>query len=436
MAPADAGDFLLDEDDDDFFGEFNPHPYQGGYDLAATFGTPLPPSSNICYPVSSSAATAVPAIPSPPSPTPEPEGPRPEEPYGDEEALRDLAHEIPPNGAARKGKVRRGGRGFWKKCVRVLDYLFCYKEPYEERRIVVDSYVVPVCAIRKESGEDALSVEVEVAPPSVGIVEADDATGELVQTNDLSWHSNNRDEADTYSQSMSNSCYTPSFAQSYGLHGVLGKPDWFLNFSYSESHQAEELQHEAALSYGIECKISDQPIHCYHHHCYIQSLDVQVEPPEPVSSERLEYYEHFSTYQDQSDIHILETPAHADNIQCYTRTSDLPLEPFKPSYCQNWVFYDAYTQGNALENDKHSLISGEYGGIGSLFISPFYPGETESLQLAPGHEHASFEHNWHNLRYRNMPMDDVSLITQSAEDSYSMMNGSSWPFEEHSAYNV
>jgi hypothetical protein len=66
----------------------------------------------------------------------------------------------------------------------------------------------------------------------------------IVWKQDLSWHSNNRDEADTYSQSMSNSCYTPSFAQSYGLHGVLGKPDWFLNFSYSESHQAEELQHE------------------------------------------------------------------------------------------------------------------------------------------------------------------------------------------------
>ncbi|XP_066388063.1 uncharacterized protein [Miscanthus floridulus] len=380
MAPADAGDFLLDEDDDDFFGELNPHPYRGGYDLAATFGTPLPPSSNICYPVSSSAATAAPAIPSPPSPTPEPEDPPPEKPYGTEEALRGLAHEIPPNGAAREGKARRGrrcGRGFWKKCVRVLDYLFCYKDPYEERRIVVDSYMVPVCAIRKESGEDAFSVEVEVVPPSVavGIVEADDATGELVQTNDLSWHSNNRDEADTYSQSMSNSYYTPSFAQSYGLHGVLGKPDWFLNFSYSESNQAEEFQLESALSYDIECKISDQPIHCYHHHCYIQSLDVQVEPPEPSSSERLEYYE-------------------------------------------------------------HSLISGEYGGIGSSFISPFYPGETESFELAPRDEHASFEHNCHNLIYRNMPMDDVSLITQPAEDSYSTMNGSSWPFEEYSAYNV
>lgn len=190
MAPADAGDFLLDADDDDFFGEFNPHPYQGGYDLAATFGTPLPPSSNICYPVSSSsAATAVPAIPSPPAPTPEPEDPRPEEPHGDEEALRDAAHEIPdvlPNEAAREGKVRRGrwfGRGFWKKCVRVLDYLFCYKDPYAEQRIVADSYEVPVYANRKVSGEDAVSVEVEVAPPSAGIVEADDATGELVQTN-------------------------------------------------------------------------------------------------------------------------------------------------------------------------------------------------------------------------------------------------------------
>lgn len=187
MAPADAGDFRLDADDDDFFGEYNPHPYQGGYNLAATFGDPLPPSSNICYPVSSSSSAAdtaaVPAItPSPPSPAPpKPEDPRPVEPHGDEKAQRDLAHEI-PDGAAREGKVRRGRRsGFRKKFVRVLDWLFCYKDPYKERGIVVDSYVVPVCTIRKERGEDALSVEIDVAPPSVGIVEAGDATGELVQ---------------------------------------------------------------------------------------------------------------------------------------------------------------------------------------------------------------------------------------------------------------
>lgn len=189
MAPADAGDFLLDEDDDDFFRDFNPHPYRGGYDLATTFGTPLPPSSNICYPVSSSAATAVPTIRSPPLPTPEPEDPLPEEPLGDEEAPRDLVYETPEvflNGAASERKVRKGGwcgRGFWRKCVRVLDYLFCYKDPYGGRQIVMDSCVVPVYANMKETGEDAFSVEVEVAPPSVGIVEADDATAELVQPN-------------------------------------------------------------------------------------------------------------------------------------------------------------------------------------------------------------------------------------------------------------
>jgi hypothetical protein len=182
MAPADAGDFLLDEDDDDFFGEYNPHPYRGGYDLAATFGTPLPPSANTCYPVSSSTAATVPNVPSPPSPTPEPE-----EPYGDQEAPREPVHESPevfPNGAATKGKRRRGGwcgRGFWRKCVRGLDYVFGYKDPYVEQWIGVDSYMVH--ANRKESGEDALALEVEVPAPSVGRVEPHDGSEELVQGN-------------------------------------------------------------------------------------------------------------------------------------------------------------------------------------------------------------------------------------------------------------
>lgn len=185
MAPADAGDFILDEGDDDFFVEYNPHPYRGGYDIAATFGTPLPPSANICYPVSSSAA--VPTVPSPPSPTPEPE-----EHCGDEEVPRESVQESPdviPNGAATKGKVRRGGwwgRGFWRKCLRGLDYLSGYKDPYAEQKIGVDSYVVPVYANRKQSGEDALAVEVEVnevAPPAVGRVEPHDGSDELVWSN-------------------------------------------------------------------------------------------------------------------------------------------------------------------------------------------------------------------------------------------------------------
>ncbi|XP_039830019.1 uncharacterized protein LOC120691114 isoform X2 [Panicum virgatum] len=423
MAPADAGDFLLDEDDEDFFGEYNPHPYRGGYDLAATFGTPLPPSAKTCYPVSSSAAATVPTVPSPPSPTPEPADPPPEEPYGDEEAPWKPVHEsseVFPNGAATKGKGRRGrrrGRGFWKKCVRVLDYVFGYKDPYVEQRIGVDSYVVPVYANRKESEEDALAVEVEVPPPSVGRVEPHDGSEELVHGNDLSWHSTYKDDA--YTTYMSNLYYTPSFAQSYGLPEVLGKPDWFPNLSYSESHPVEEFQHESLLSYDVEHMISGQPVHCYYHHCYKQPLNVQ----------------HLSTYFGQSDGDTLETPAHAYNIQSYMPISDMPIEPFKPSWSQNWGLSDAYTPGDAPENDAHPLISGEYGSVGSLFFSPFYPRETEAFEWAPSDVHASFQHNWQNSTYQNVSMDGVSPISQQADDSYSM-NGSFWPLGHHWAYSV
>ncbi|CAL4914218.1 unnamed protein product [Urochloa decumbens] len=357
MAPADAGDFLLDEDDDDFFVDYNPHPYRGGYDIAATFGAPLPPSAKTCYPIPSSAAA-----------TPKPEDPPLGEPYGDEEVPRDSVNESPkvfPSGAATEGKVRRRGRGFWKKCVRVLDYVFCYKDPYAEKRIGVDNYVVPVYANKKQSKEDALAAEVEVTPPALRRVEPHNGSEELVQSN-------------------------------------------------------------TSLSYNAEHMISGHPIHCYHHHWYKQPQNVQVEHPEPVSSQRLGYYESYA--------HILETPAHAYNIQ-NAPISGVPLEPFKPSWSQIWGLYDAYMQGDPLQNDNHSLISGEYGGIGSLFISPFYPRDTEMFEQAPGDEHASFQYNRHNLSYQNVYMDDVPPITQPADYSYSM-NGSSWAFEKHSAYDV
>ncbi|WOL05138.1 hypothetical protein Cni_G13861 [Canna indica] len=38
----------------DDFDEYDPTPYGGGYDLGLTYGRPLPPSEEICYPISSS----------------------------------------------------------------------------------------------------------------------------------------------------------------------------------------------------------------------------------------------------------------------------------------------------------------------------------------------------------------------------------------------
>lgn len=47
----------------------------------------------------------------------------------------------------------------------------------------MDRYGVPVYASRKGGGEEALAVEVEVAPPAVGGVEPHDVGSVLVQSN-------------------------------------------------------------------------------------------------------------------------------------------------------------------------------------------------------------------------------------------------------------
>lgn len=60
-----AGAPPLPEDEDLNFAEYDPHPYRGGYDIAQTYGKPLPPSDDICYPPSS-------VSPNLPSPTPVP----------------------------------------------------------------------------------------------------------------------------------------------------------------------------------------------------------------------------------------------------------------------------------------------------------------------------------------------------------------------------
>lgn len=44
------------------FDEYDPTPYGGGYDIAQTYGKPLPPSDQICYPRSTAGITAVPSL--------------------------------------------------------------------------------------------------------------------------------------------------------------------------------------------------------------------------------------------------------------------------------------------------------------------------------------------------------------------------------------
>jgi hypothetical protein len=218
MAPAAAtGDYL----DDDEFDDYNPHPYAGGYDITATYGSPRPPSLATCYPVASPAATPAPTapqVPRPPlpqtpapAPAPAPQPPKPSSPpapapapaaepyywpkpydYGDAprhlpmyptpEVFRGWPFLPPPPGPhCRSTCARVRARDYWRQCMRGLDYLFGHSDGYGERHIGVDSLGVPVYANRKGAVED--SVAVEVAPPAVGTVQWHDASELQFQNN-------------------------------------------------------------------------------------------------------------------------------------------------------------------------------------------------------------------------------------------------------------
>uniref|UniRef100_A0A0A9CTK8 Uncharacterized protein n=1 Tax=Arundo donax TaxID=35708 RepID=A0A0A9CTK8_ARUDO len=296
--------------DDDEFDDYNPHPYGGGYDISATYGAPLPPSPATCYPVSTPAAVLAPTAPQPPAPPPaqpRPSSPQPPPPpeaepyywpkpydYGD--APRDQPMYATPD-LFRGWPYLSGahchsscGRDYWRQCMRGLDYLFGHSDGYGERRIGVDCLGVPVYANRKEGVEDA--VLVEVAPPATGTVQWHDAGEEPHQSNRLSWYHNAQEETYAYAQPMYTSCeYDRPYEQSYCLHGVSAETTWFPNHSYKEVYKEENSQYQDFLSYDADTKISSQPILSYNQHFGEQPLHIHVEPPEIVSSHKLEYYE-------------------------------------------------------------------------------------------------------------------------------------------------
>jgi hypothetical protein len=208
------GEHHLDDDD---FDDYNPHPYAGGYDIAATYGSPLPPSDATCHPVSSSPAAVpaptapqprspLPRQPSPPRPPAQPPAPPAQQPlpsspvaepcywpepydYGDAPPHHQPAYATPevfrgwpfllPGPPYCRGSAC--GRDYWRQCMRGLDYLFGHSDGYGERVIGVDCLGVPVYANRKGAVEDALVVE--VVPPATGTVEWHDTSVEQHQSN-------------------------------------------------------------------------------------------------------------------------------------------------------------------------------------------------------------------------------------------------------------
>ncbi|KAL6657347.1 hypothetical protein ACP70R_005127 [Stipagrostis hirtigluma subsp. patula] len=416
---------------DDEFDDYNPHPYGGGYDIAAAYGAPLPPSPATCYPVSSPAAVPVPTAPQP-SPRPRPPAPAPALPPPSPPTQRRPVAPEPPAAPAAEPyywptphdwgdaardqpmyptpEVFRGwpylpaaqchsacGRDYWRQCMRGLDYLFGHADGYGERRIGVDCHGVPVYANRKGGIEDA--VVVEVAPPATGTVELRDAGEETDQlSNRVSWYGNADEETYANAQPAYASYDRPYGLSYYSLHGVSDEPatTWFSNQSYQEAYRQEESQYQEAykeeesqyqdfLSYGEE-KIASQPIFSYNQHFGEQPLHIHVEPPETVSSHKLEYYENFSTYTNQNYVNNFESSEHSYETAPYGHIPYDQLEPYRSSWSLNSVYYQACTEGMSPEYDNYTMASGECWDMSSLFLSPFYPQETQIYEYSHGDE--------------------------------------------------
>ncbi|KAM0947986.1 putative PLD-regulated protein1 [Dioscorea sansibarensis] len=156
------------EDDDDF-DEYNPHPYQGGYDIALTYGSPLPPSSATCYPIDGVLpASFPPPVSTPTAPVRSSNGDGavvvPDQPQ-----QVDLGYPWYDHLASGSFGFGRGcwdyseENSHWRPLRRALDYLFGYSQGFGERRIGVDSNGIPIYANKKHGREMALSVQVQPA---------------------------------------------------------------------------------------------------------------------------------------------------------------------------------------------------------------------------------------------------------------------------------
>ncbi|MQL98391.1 hypothetical protein Taro_031095 [Colocasia esculenta] len=177
------------------FDEYNPHPYQGGYDIALTYGQPLSPSSAVCYPISPSPASipasepslSLPAGSRTESETREaPEGGEPahggdsvgeewgrgyvvggfhwsEDGFRPGEAGAYLGYS--PFPALEESRVR-GGSGVRDILNCAADYLFGYLRTYGEKRDECSNYGNLNYAYERHNPQEPLLIQFSLGEPS------------------------------------------------------------------------------------------------------------------------------------------------------------------------------------------------------------------------------------------------------------------------------
>ncbi|KAG0462388.1 hypothetical protein HPP92_020864 [Vanilla planifolia] len=292
------------------FDDYNPHPYKGGYDIALTYGEPLPHSAAICYPVSgdsslrpSSPETPLSLIPeekpvaNEPAPVPNEAGeiptlfgPEDDPPdskvgyfngygewlYGVEDwwsfsgfyPFVNLETEVGVGG----GKYDAEDLRCWSKWKRAADYLFGYSQGYGERRIGIDRDGIPIYANKTLSSS---AVDFHIEP---------------VRTETLGYYTDSPDSGSSYFTYKELENYNFSnAAHSYKHHfepPLQAEVDPFeLLFSWQSNYPqpCDEQVHSDTKWFPLSFGESADEVHlptdnelAYNAHCFEDALQVQL----------------------------------------------------------------------------------------------------------------------------------------------------------------
>ncbi|XP_038980367.1 uncharacterized protein At5g39570-like isoform X2 [Phoenix dactylifera] len=370
---------------EDDFEEYNPHPYLGGYDIALTYGSPLPPAPAICYPVSS----PTPDLPPPPlaeeaktDPTPRSQ-PLPQAapiPVPEPEPERPPPYDYGTQGSYQPEPYYPdifrswlfGEEGRWNPWGRTLDYLFGHAQGYGERRIGVDSYGIPIYANKNQSSQ-SISVQVEPAP---------------AQRLDF-----------------------------YDVHNEQTDESW--SSSYGE-------RREESYDYL-------NPTYAYDRHYYEQPLSIQVSPSEhKVFEEQVYHDQHSSSYDERNYVtDLFGSLSYGYERHYHEQPLNVQIEPIEQTWSQKLSYHDDYQRPASPKSNWHSSSSNERGGEGHIFGDPNYAYGRHSNEQTHGDQLEPFMPSWsRNLGYHEFYGEEVSHRSSWGHED-NIVRSSNHAYERH-----
>lgn len=392
-----------------YFEEYNPHPYQGGYDIVLTYGAPLPPSPAICYPISDAASypplfpqLPLPSVPVEPLVSPDVVGRGNFNSVGREDDLPEAEHgssyghgerdfgldwwwNTSPFMMAADGNS--GSRydaedlKYWGQFRRAADYIFGYSQGLGERRIGVDSLGIPIYAHRSR-GSNSVHVQIEPARAETLNYHLESPCDEIVSLQCCSTYNNNMED-ENYKFSILSNGYMPQELLYIDSDPVNGFYDEQMNSerrqissSYIERRNEVNVYENLGIDYSTHYYGGAQNVHLEAIESSYHTLDY------PQASQEFSYTDFdrelsYKGHENESNVY--------DVGREYEQLSHTELEPYRSS----WALYPGY---HGISEDVYSgsppqrSSIGEWSDEGKLYSSEYafqtHPND-HSVELEP-----------------------------------------------------